>query len=286
MLVGYDLMNEPWPGSNYANCLAPNGCPDEDRTLRQPLMNALARAIRDVDRERPVFYEPTIFFNQGAMNGYVKAPAWAAPVGFSLHNQCSTRALWQITHDPTLVEQARTICPPSENRVMFMAEAQAKTLGGPPLMTEVAATTDDDYDGLNCLLERTERYMTGYTYGLSWRSGELRDLAHAKAQVIARVYPRAVAGTPTSYGFNPRTGRFHLAYTTRSGSHGPTVISVPNTVHYPNGYRVSATGARVTRKAADQVQLANKPGAREVTVSLTPPPGDETARPQLMACTS
>jgi hypothetical protein len=47
------------------------------------------------------------------------------------------------------------------------------------------------------------------------------------------VYPRAVAGTPTAYGFDVRTGRFHLSYVARHGTHGPTVITVPNTVHYP-----------------------------------------------------
>jgi hypothetical protein len=81
-----------------------------------------------------------------------------------------------------------------------------------------------------------------------------------------------------------RTGRFHLAYTTSRHSHGPTVISVPSSVHYPNGYRVSARGAWITRRTADQVQLVSKPWAKEVSVALTPPPGDTTPRPQLIPC--
>ena len=169
---------------------------------------------------------------------------------------------------------------------MQNAEEVARRLGGPPLMTEVAATADADVDGLNCLLERTERFMTGYTYGLSWRSGELRTLAPAKAQVIARVYPRAVAGTPTSYGFDARTGRFHLTYVTRRRSAGPTVITVPSSVHYPQGFRVSVSGGRVVRRSADQVRVANRPWARQVSVSIAPPPGDTTPRPALIACPS
>jgi endoglycosylceramidase len=81
------------------------------------------------------------------------------------------------------------------------------------------------------------------------------------------VYPRAVAGTPTAYGFDVRTGRFHLSYVARHVTHGPTVITVPNTVHYPNGYRVSTSGVWVIRKAADQVQLVNKPWAHMASVS-------------------
>ena len=285
MLVGYDLMNEPWPGSNFGACGAPAGCPERDRTTFQPLFDSLARSIRAVDRRKPVFYEPQIFFNQGAVNGYVKPPPGTAPVGLSFHNQCPTRAQWQVTHDPTLVEKARTICPPIETSVMQNAEQSAARLGGPPLMTEVAATTNDDYDGLNCLLERSERFMTGYTYGLSWRSGELRNLADAKARVIARVYPRAIAGTPVHYRFDVRTGRFRLIYVTRRGTHGPTVITVPGALHYPNGYRALAAGGRVVQQGGDRVVVENGPRAKVVVVMIEPPAGDDTARPALLPCT-
>ena len=284
MLVGYDLMNEPWPGTNFGACGAPVGCLERDRTTFQPLFDSLARSIRQVDRRRTVFYEPTIFFNQGAENGYVKPPRGAAPVGLSFHNQCPTRAAYQVTHDPTLVEKARTICPPIETSVMQHAEETAARLGGPPLMTEVAATTNEDYDGLNCLLERSERFMTGYTYGLSWRSGELRRLAEAKAKVIARVYPRAVAGTPVHYRFDARTGRFRLIYVTRRGIRGPTVITVPKALHYPNGYRAQAAGGRVVEQGGDRVVVENRPGAKVVVVMVDPPAGDTTVRPSLLPC--
>jgi endoglycosylceramidase len=168
---------------------------------------------------------------------------------------------------------------------MQHAEETAAGLGGPPLMTEVAATTNEDYDGLNCLLERSERFMTGYTYGLSWRSGELRNLADAKAKVIARVYPRAIAGTPVHYRFDVRTGRFRLIYVTRRGTHGPTVITVPRALHYPNGYRALAAGGRVVQQGGDRVVVENDRRARVVVVMIEPPAGDATARPALLPCT-
>jgi endoglycosylceramidase len=286
MVVGYDLMNEPWPGSKAATCSAPAGCRSWDRSTLQPFLDAIAAAIRAVDRRRTVFYEPIITFNQGASTGLGTPPPGVAPAGLSFHNQCPTRAAYQITHDPTLVEQARTICPPVETRVMQNAEDAAARLGGPPLMTEVAATTDADYDGLNCLLERSERFMTGFTYGLSWRSGELRALDPVKTAVLARTYPRAVAGTPLEYGFDVRTGRFHLRYATRARTHGQTVITVPVGVQYPGGYQVTAAGARVTSApGASVLTLRNRRDVQEVEVEVTPT-GAEPAggRPDLIAC--
>ena len=93
-------------------------------------------------------------------------------------------------------------------------------------MTEVAATADSDVQGLDCVLEAADARGIGFTYGLSWSNPdkELRRLhaeslpgaaAPFKEQVLARVAPRAVAGTPLAYGFDVRTGRFTLRYAPR-----------------------------------------------------------------------
>ncbi len=262
-------------------CVAPAGCPERDPAVIQPFLEALARAIRQVDRERPVFYEPTIFFNQGAVNGYVKPPRALAPAALSFHNQCPTRAA--LPGDPR-PRPGRAGAHRSARRsrpsVMRHAEELAARLGGPPLMTEVAATTDQDYDGLNCLLERSERFMTGFTYGLSWRSGELRNLAPAKTRGDL---PRVPAGG----GRHPADLRLRRAHrAVPAGLRDParragatTVITVPSAVHYPAGYRVRAAGARVTSKDANGVRVRNRPHARYVAVAVEPPAGDTTPRP-------
>ena len=262
MLVGYDLMNEPWPGTDFGACSPPAGCPERDRTRLQPLFDSLAGSIRRVDRRRPVFYEPTIFFNQGAVNGYTAPPQSAGPVGLSFHNQCPTRAAYQVTHDPTLVEKARTICPPIETSVMQHAEETAARLGGPPLMTEVAATTNDDYDGLNCLLERSERFMTGYTYGLSWRSGELRN---ARPGQGSGDLPRL----PTCGGRHPPVIRVRRAHRRlpspvrdpgpepwRHGDHGAHLGALPEGLPGERGRRPGGGEGRGRRSPA---QPAGRP---------------------------
>ena len=102
--------------------------------------------------------------------------------------------------------------------------------------------------------------------------------------MIARVYPRAVAGTPVHYRFDARTGRFRLIYVTRRGTRGPTVITVPKALHYPNGYRAQAAGGRVVEQGGDRVVVENRPGAKVVVVMVDPPAGDTTVRPSLLPC--
>ena len=55
----------------------------------------------------------------------------------------------------------------------------------------------------------------------------------------------AIAGNPTSYGFDPRTGDFALSYATAADITGRTVIYLPLAQQYPNGYTVSVSGAHV-----------------------------------------
>ncbi len=302
MVAGYDLMNEPFPGTTsptdpyVAACTAAPGCSAFDRDTLEPFETSLARAIRAVDNRRTVFYEPTIFLNTSVPNGFVAPPAGVAPAGLSFHNQCPTRSAYATTKDPSLIEKGYVTCPPIETRTMRNATAVARRLGGPALMTEVAATSDDDVRGLNCLLERADRFRTGYTYGLSWSNPdkELRRLgaesepsgkAPFKQQVLARVYPRAIAGRPLGYGFDVRTGRFRLRYEKRRHVRAPTVISVPAAIQYPGGYRVRVLGARVTsRPGASLLTLATRGTRRTVVVTVAPAPGDTTPRPGFPPC--
>jgi endoglycosylceramidase len=301
-VAGYDIINEPFPGTaSIANpyvsaCSSQPGCPSFDRHTLEPFQVAIARAIRRFDRSRPVFFEPTFYFNGGTPTHFATPPAGVRPVGLSFHNQCPTRTAYSITHDPALIITGHTSCPPVSAQVFRNGSATAGTLGGPGLMTEVASTSDNDAEGLNCLFEQADHFQTGYTYGLSWSNpnDELRRLdeesgptgvAPFKELVLARVYPRAVAGDPQSYGFDVRTGRFWLLYRARPRVRAPTVISIPTSVQYPGGYTVRVTGARqVSAADAQQLELVNDAHSRTVSVVVTPAPGSGISRPQFRAC--
>jgi endoglycosylceramidase len=198
---------------------------------------------------------------------------------------CVARAIWQITHDANLALQIeRERCPHDNALVVSQALATARRLRAAPLMTEFAAATDDDPEGLECILELADQNMIGWTYGLSWRHGELRNLDPTKAAVLSRAYPRAIAGTPQSVRYDPRTGSFDLRYRPNHRITAPTIVYLPVSIAYPNGYSVAVSGARVVSSpGAPLLLLENAPRGTLVTVHVAPLPGP-TSLPSLPAC--
>jgi endoglycosylceramidase len=96
-----------------------------------------------------------------------------------------------------------------------------------------------------------------------------------KLRLLARPYPRAVAGTPQSFGFDPATGEFDLRYSVDTPDGGrlrrgiDTEVFVPR-VNYKDGYEVSVTGADVVSQPGARVlRLEREPGAGTVAVTVT-----------------
>jgi endoglycosylceramidase len=105
------------------------------------------------------------------------------------------------------------------------------------------------------------------------------NVKRAKLAALARPYPRAVAGTPRSYGFDPQTKRFDLVYSTRApageelGHRLPrsrlTEVFIPR-IQYPDGYSVEVTGADLVSKPNARVLRLERRRRDAVTVAVTP----------------
>jgi len=76
------------------------------------------------------------------------------------------------------------------------------------------------------------------------------NVNHTMIKTLARPYPQLVAGTPTSWSFNPATSVFSLRYSTRrAGGHGRFLVEdlagahlevdVVERLHRPEGLRDS-----------------------------------------------
>jgi endoglycosylceramidase len=288
-LLGYDLMNEPAPGSRIRACSTWTGCPGFDRGPLTRFNRRVSRAIRAVDRRHLIWHEPLAGFGFGAPT-FTDGGA-GKRAGFSFHIYC--------IGVPGLVGGERRPCSKVNLDLFRNAERVSRRTGDALLLTEFGA----DVRWPDSVVEATslaDRFMVGwqewaYTTdthvpgavppGELDRIGVLVDdarepprggnVAWERLRLLARPFPRAVAGTPVSWSFDPGPRRFELVYDTRGvrgrfGSGAQTEIVAPR-LQYPSGYRVRVNGARVvSRPNARVVVVAARPGARRVEVSVTP----------------
>jgi len=70
--------------------------------------------------------------------------------------------------------------------------------------------------------------------------------------------------------FDPSTAVFHLSYRVDRAVTAPTVIFVPVSRHYPDGYCPKVIGGRATSAAgATRLVVTNDPSASTVDVTVT-----------------
>lgn len=282
-VMGYDLMNEPWPGVVWQDCINPDGCPAADAKLHDFSAKSIA-AIREVDRRHLIFYEPYVLFDFGG--GTTIGPFDDDKLGFSFHSYC-LQAGSSDSNDG---------CDTADDLVADNAEAQAERTGDALLLTEFGATQNADI--LTAMVQRYERRMIGWqewhycgcddptTTGSGDKQAVVLDpakpprgknLAVKTLKILTRPHPRAVAGTPLNYGFDAANRSFTLRWTpARAGGEGRfgpravTEIRMPRR-QYPKGYVVKARGARVlSRRNAAVLRLTAAEGATEPRVVTRP----------------
>lgn len=284
-VLGYDMMNEPQAGSRQRSCLSPAGCPDLDRTQLAPMYRRVITAVRAVDPTSMLFYEPLAL--SSAAIEYDIPDLGDDHLGLSFHTYCPTFA---VGHVVGTTVPGQPICLPFEDRVFDNAENQARRTGDALLMTEFGSSTE--LARQTNIVELADERMVGWMEWTYWNPinprgymlvgnlGEPRtgdNLDHAKLDVLTRPYPRAVAGTPTSYRYDVSTGIFTLSYTTtradgtgRFSTGTATEIATP-AGRYPHGYDVTITGGTIdSAPDAGVLRIATEAGATAVEVTVRP----------------
>jgi endoglycosylceramidase len=272
-VLGYDILNEPWPGSAWPACFSASGCPAFEQSRLTTFSKLVIAAIRQADPATLVFYEPLVMFNFAIPTQM--GDVGDSRAGFSFHDYCGAGC---------------------DDDVFATAVARAEQTGDAPLNTEFGAT--DDLAELGRVVAAADAQMTGWMYWQYSHVGDITTTGNGEAEaivfdpskppsganvdlrklrVLARPYPQAVAGTPEDFGFDSATRTFELRYSTeqaagtgRFGDGSVTEVSVP-ALHYPQGYAVEATGARViSGQGADVLRLRTCGGAQIVEAQITP----------------
>lgn len=258
-VFGYDVLNEPFPGADFAACLSSSGCPDVEAEMES--FNAAATdAIREHSSRQLVFVEPYLLFNVGTAP--TSLPGADTGNALSFHSYAGS--------------------PENETAVVDFAVDAAERDQAPLIATEFGATT-----GPETLTRLTSSFDAGLVPWMFWAYNEEvidDDLAPAGLgnlkspagfRALVRPYPSVVAGTPRSIDYDAADRTLELRYSTRApdGHRVPgeaTVVRMPK-LAYPGGYSADVEGARVTsRPCARSLVLRARPEARSVRVEVTP----------------
>jgi endoglycosylceramidase len=280
-VLGYELLNEPFPGTAWEQCASPAGCPVFDGELLA-LYKRVDAAIRAVSRRTLIWYEPNVLFNDGA--GTALGPLGDPRAGFAFHDYCLTQ--------PT--SGTSTACTAADNLVFTHALARVASTGDALMMTEFGATTNTAY--LTQMVQRADTDMVPWlewaycgcsdptTSGPGDEQAIVRNpalppsgsnLVEPTLHALVEPYPQVVAGTPLSWGFTAASKLFTVRFTTsRANGHGSfpagaiTQIAVPALV-YGGRYSVQANGGRVvSKRGASVLTIASCKRAKTISVTV------------------
>jgi endoglycosylceramidase len=283
-VLGYELFNEPFPGTDWAACAQAAGCPGFDAELSS-FYRLVDQSIRLTDRRTLIFYEPDVLFNEGFVT--TLGALGDRRAGFAFHDYC----LSEPQSGPVPAS-----CGQLDGSVFAHALAHVASTREALLLTEFGATRDVPY--LDAMVARADRDMVPW---LEWAFCGCRDptttgpgtaqaividpakpargsnLVHSTLRALVEPYPQVLAGTPRSWGYDRATRTFALRLSTeRADGRGAfatgslTDVATPR-LDYPRGYRARVHGAAiVSRPGAAVLVLAACRGARTISLKLAP----------------
>ena len=268
-VIGYDLMNEPNSGNPVEDLLGVF-----EKNLLKDFYNRLIPALRSVDNQKYLIYEPIAGSVVGGlpsglpkMNDTRSAPRLGyAPHFYSVFSLSASDpygafdklqvALWKLNRTKEIKMQN---CP------MIIGEFGLDRIH----------TGFDEY--LDDVMNIADELEGGWAY---WANGFNLDWGpfnpdHSLSPIgeqLIRTYPKAVQGKINSFSLDRTSKKFILNYQVIASISQPTEIFVPNRF-YPNGYNVVVSGTTNYTKETDATKQLLKikvNESKEVTIEIVP----------------
>jgi endoglycosylceramidase len=275
--MGYDLMNEPFAGLEWSTCMLA-GCPQTYTQELQPAMTRGLQAVRQVDPQNIVWWEPQQLASGVQTPTYFTAPAGGEQnLGFSWHNYCT----WVFLQSAGVPLVSSDSCRSFTNNREDNAISQSETMGAAPLMSEWGAT--DDVTAIGIDADVADERQMGWMYwaykhwddpttadsaqGLFTDDADLTTVKADKLRQLVRTFPQATAGTDLSYDYDPATGNFTMSYRADPSIHAPTRIFV-SPLTAPHGFDVAASAGDVSVHGS-YVDVRTDT-AEEIHITITP----------------
>ncbi len=232
-VIGYDLMNEPYPGGLPAAITR-----DFEPTQLKAMYDRLIPAIRELDNDKWIFYEPQ---SLGINFGF---PSRLPPIEDHRNGEkrlaYAPHAYPMTLHEgvPYNLSDKMNMRDWNQNRVNELNSHQV------PLVVGEFGGSDDTEGFTDYLIDTLEMFdhMGGsWAYWSndrgSWGLLDEDYNENPKVDFLVRPYPRAIAGEPIAFSFDHHSKVFTLEYREKQGVTGPTEIHVPGR-HYPDGWEI------------------------------------------------
>lgn len=287
-VLGYDLMNEPFPGSSFGFDV-PGPLPIR---LGDPAKQALWEAnqladfyrrvlgaIRTVDEDGWIFVEPSaIGANEGSPAHLPKLddPRPGEPrIAYFPHYYSllmSISGSYDRAVDTSIADWAET------------RRAEAKRMGAPLLIGEWGAGAEfsNHLANLEDTVAMADEVTSGWTYwshdlgGWGIVDGQNREVK-AHADILVRAYPQRVAGTILAYAYDAKSRTFAMVWGDEPGVAGPTEIYVPARRFFPNGFDVElhdppGTWSTSWDAAREVLSVTTDPATAAHVIRIVPKP--------------
>lgn len=230
-VIGYDLMNEPFPGELGK---AIDG--SFQRTWLKDFYNRIIPKLREVEPDKYLFFEPQSFgINFGAPDALPKISDTRAG---------DSRVVYAPHLYPMFLHEGNAYSDIDRSQMRDWSRNRAKELDlhQAPLVVGELGGSDSSAgfgryldDSLNMIDAMGGGFIWWNNTKGSWGLENDAGVEFPKTNHIVRTYPRAIAGEPISFNFVPGAADFTLKFKQKAGVGGPTEIFVPKR-HYPEGW--------------------------------------------------
>ncbi len=272
-VLGYNLLNEPWPGSQYPSCVSPTGCPAFDRGVLEPFSERVIDAIRTVDRRTLVWYAPLLTFDFGADTSH--GDTGDSNAGFAFNMYCLSDIGGGLPAPPG--PPGADSCDTGYDLALDNAEAQSRETGDALLLTEFAATDElatvradrrarRRADGLVAAVALLRVRRPHHHGEPGERPGARRGPVQAADREQRQVAEAQGVGAAVSEGGIGDAARVRLRLPERSGSTSGTrrgggrPRSLPGGLHHRGLPAAAALPRRLPRRVRG-ADVASRPGA-------------------------
>jgi endoglycosylceramidase len=284
-VLGYDLMNEPWPGRDFYAKQA-----EFDAGKYRAFLERCIAAIRAVDADGWIFFEPRAAGPNAGQPSYIGVlddPRAGEPrLAYFPHYYSlgpDTAGVYDPATDTSIEDwtASRKVEIDAQVAPMLIGEwgTGRNVVNWRIYLEEVARMADHATSG-----------WAYWEYGLGgWGPVDAQRQETETAEVLVRAYPQRVAGTPRFIDFDPATRVLRLEFDEKAGVTGATELYVPAARHYPEGFELTTSDPQGTWSQSwdaerEVLSYVADPASEAHVVEIHPVPEADALAGALAAC--